>query len=536
MVLKLIPRSLYGTAPFFYPISAGFGSVDSVHKVPHKGVDIALPSGTPLHALADGIVSRVNDEGIKSFGKSLRLKTTDGTEVIYGHLSEFKAHIGQHVHAGDVIALSGNTGYSTGDHLHLQMVSANGHLIDPTPISHLSWWDALTEPKGVLLRGAGKVVEKSKEKLLPSLSDFLGFKEKINEIAASLHAKALMTPDPKDDKIDFVQFLYDWADRAPITHYSPNWFKEMIIYVTAMFVEVTNNAVHWLLSGIYKVVSSVVIWTPEFLFGNSWFPETISKFSILSIGLVSVVAMFEGLKRICRLSYTPFSHTAKRLPIALLVSGFAPLIFSSGVKILNKATKIILDLGSSEIGSESLQSLSMLSLSFQPLNILIMLGFAILFAALCIPMFIFHGKRWFHLLSMGILTPFAMSAYLFESTEKYFHAWLNSIKNSCGQQLIYAAFVSLLGVLMFATPNPETVGGIFAKMLVMIGGIYTLAYPPSFIPDSGKSFVGMYRDLKNKTSEFGEKSKLLKEKSENGLVKSAGIAGKVFRWITKQGK
>jgi hypothetical protein len=127
-----------------YPISAGFGSIDSVHKIPHKGVDIAMPSGTPLRAIADGIISRVHDEGVRSFGKSVRIKLSDGTEVIYGHLSKVQVKEHAQIRAGDVIGLSGNTGNSTGPHLHLQLVSANSQLIDPTPVVQSSWWQQIT--------------------------------------------------------------------------------------------------------------------------------------------------------------------------------------------------------------------------------------------------------------------------------------------------------------------------------------------------------------------------------------------------------
>jgi murein DD-endopeptidase MepM/ murein hydrolase activator NlpD len=128
-----------------YPISAGFGAIDSAHTTPHKGVDIAMPEGTPLRAIGDGIVTRVNDEGTQSFGKAIRIKLDNGTEVIYGHLSEIKAKVGQHVSTGDIVGLSGNTGKSTGAHLHIQIVAENGKLIDPTPVADaatdMSFWE-----------------------------------------------------------------------------------------------------------------------------------------------------------------------------------------------------------------------------------------------------------------------------------------------------------------------------------------------------------------------------------------------------------
>lgn len=123
-----------------YPISAGFGEIDSVHKIPHKGIDIAMPEGIPLHSLAEGIVSRVNDEGMFSFGKSVRIRFNDGTEVIYGHLSKINVKAHEHVDAGQIIGFSGNTGHSTGPHLHLQLMSSNGQLIDPTPIVQNQTW------------------------------------------------------------------------------------------------------------------------------------------------------------------------------------------------------------------------------------------------------------------------------------------------------------------------------------------------------------------------------------------------------------
>jgi murein DD-endopeptidase MepM/ murein hydrolase activator NlpD len=127
-----------------YPITSGFGDIDNIHKIPHKGIDIQMPEGTPLHSVADGIISRINDEGIKSFGKSVRIKFSDGSEVIYGHLSKISVRTNDHVHAGDIVGFSGNTGNSpTGSHLHLQLITSNGKIIDPTFLTHDSWWRAI---------------------------------------------------------------------------------------------------------------------------------------------------------------------------------------------------------------------------------------------------------------------------------------------------------------------------------------------------------------------------------------------------------
>jgi murein DD-endopeptidase MepM/ murein hydrolase activator NlpD len=57
----------------------------------------------------------------------------DGTRAIYGHMNDVKAHIGDHVSANQILGLSGNTGNSTGPHLHFSLKRPDGSLIDPTP-------------------------------------------------------------------------------------------------------------------------------------------------------------------------------------------------------------------------------------------------------------------------------------------------------------------------------------------------------------------------------------------------------------------
>jgi Membrane proteins related to metalloendopeptidases len=115
-------------------ITSKFGSVDAVHKIPHKGIDIAVPEGTKLHSIADGVVDRIYD-GTGTIGKGLSVKFPDGSRVIYGHLSEVKAHIGELVQKDEIVGLSGNTGHSTGPHLHLGLKDSSGHWLDPTPLA-----------------------------------------------------------------------------------------------------------------------------------------------------------------------------------------------------------------------------------------------------------------------------------------------------------------------------------------------------------------------------------------------------------------
>lgn len=111
-------------------VTSRFGAIESVRKYPHTGIDFSCKSGEPIHSLTDGIVSKITSEP-SSLGNGLFIKTSEGYTVIYGHASELKASISDVVHKGDVIALCGSTGHSTGSHAHIAVQDASGHYIDP---------------------------------------------------------------------------------------------------------------------------------------------------------------------------------------------------------------------------------------------------------------------------------------------------------------------------------------------------------------------------------------------------------------------
>lgn len=114
-------------------ITSKFGEISKVHPRPHTGIDLAYPEGTPLQSIGNAVVDRIVDYGNENVGKGVILRLADGKEVIYGHLSEIKVKVGQMVSDGQIIGLSGNTGHSTGPHLHLGL-KENGQFIDPSPL------------------------------------------------------------------------------------------------------------------------------------------------------------------------------------------------------------------------------------------------------------------------------------------------------------------------------------------------------------------------------------------------------------------
>jgi murein DD-endopeptidase MepM/ murein hydrolase activator NlpD len=96
----------------------------------HEGIDLAAPTGTPIHAASDGIVVGATLNG--GYGNWIRIDHSRKLSTVYGHLSEFAPGIkeGAEVSRGDLIGFVGNTGRSTGPHLHFEILS-NGKAVDP---------------------------------------------------------------------------------------------------------------------------------------------------------------------------------------------------------------------------------------------------------------------------------------------------------------------------------------------------------------------------------------------------------------------
>lgn len=124
-----------GDGPSIYPTfgrwSDGWGT--RVHPFYHRlyfhyGVDIANKTGTPIYATGDGQVSLTGYD--PEYGKLIKIKHSNGYETRYGHLHNFQVAKGDFVHKGQIIALMGNTGMSTGPHLHYEVL-VDGKKVNP---------------------------------------------------------------------------------------------------------------------------------------------------------------------------------------------------------------------------------------------------------------------------------------------------------------------------------------------------------------------------------------------------------------------
>lgn len=109
-------------------VTGSFGEQRPGHL--HEGIDLAVPIGTPVDAARGGRIIYAGPSG----GYGLRVDVDHGNGIVtrYGHLSKLLVALGQTVTPGQQLALSGNTGHSTGPHLHFEL-RQGGVAIDPTP-------------------------------------------------------------------------------------------------------------------------------------------------------------------------------------------------------------------------------------------------------------------------------------------------------------------------------------------------------------------------------------------------------------------
>jgi len=97
----------------------------------HAGIDLATAEGIPYKAIHAGTVVAAGFDG--GYGNAITIRHDDGTEIIYAHSRRLMVQVGDKVKAGQLIGQVGNTGYSYGPHLHIE-IHVDGKPTDPMPL------------------------------------------------------------------------------------------------------------------------------------------------------------------------------------------------------------------------------------------------------------------------------------------------------------------------------------------------------------------------------------------------------------------
>ncbi|MEV0783555.1 M23 family metallopeptidase [Streptomyces sp. NPDC050423] len=137
---KAAKKLSWGTPVHRYQLSASYGNDGSRWSHKHSGQDFAVPIGTKVEAAHKGTIVKAGPNGGgdgPAYGNAVVIKHSNGTYSQYAHLSKIDVHIGQSVQKGQKIALSGNTGNSSGPHLHFEIRTTANYGSAVNPVNYL---------------------------------------------------------------------------------------------------------------------------------------------------------------------------------------------------------------------------------------------------------------------------------------------------------------------------------------------------------------------------------------------------------------
>ncbi|MBD1379184.1 hypothetical protein [Metabacillus arenae] len=271
---------------------------------------------------------------------------------------------------------------------------------------------------------------------------------------------------------------------------------DWIISAIKWFVHLPENIAQLsvnLLTKLYELLM-FILQTPLFIFNNSYIQDATLVFTSTSILMVTILTLFELMKRMFKKKHTDFKKIMGRWSLAVVGSGFAPFLFEQTFNLLNMLSKAITKIGVTEIRSEDV----MTYLKLSGFNTVMLVGFDLILIAIMIPIFLQNFRRFFDLMCLGAITPLALTAWVFDDHRHYFNKWWNHLKALGTVQIVYSLFICLLGIFIFGTRNMVDGGGLFLKLGIALGGLYRLANPPQFIKsklDNGDDIFDVAKDL-----------------------------------------
>ena len=137
-ILTSLDPGSSGNNSYMWPVKGGKITVGLWGYWNHTGIDIAAPYGTEIRAARDGQVIYATNYSIWPYGKRVDISHSDGAMTRYAHCSSVFVSYGQYVHQGDLIALVGSTGNSTGNHCHFE-IRINGTVMNPVNFVGSYW-------------------------------------------------------------------------------------------------------------------------------------------------------------------------------------------------------------------------------------------------------------------------------------------------------------------------------------------------------------------------------------------------------------
>ena len=305
-----------------------------------------------------------------------------------------------------------------------------------------------------------------------------GISEKLNEVLN--HVTGLGDIQKVLEKVDVI------FDKLIIAF---NW----ISYVFNHPNEVSIQFLTW----IYEVISKVVLTTPTFIFNNPYVQNTSLTFSVVSISIVTILTIFESLMQMTKQKHTEFKKIVQRYFGVVCISGFVPFLFEQGFTLLNELTNAITKIGSAVNPTALIND----SLAVPTLDTIVLFSFDIVLFAMLIPILLQNGRRWWDLMCLAVVAPLAGTSYVFDRHRHYFDTWWSTVKKLSMIQLVYAVFITLIGIFIFGTRDMVSGWGLITKLLIVAGGLWRMLNPPRIVDNlvhgDSKDVTGMYSDYKS---------------------------------------
>lgn len=283
------------------------------------------------------------------------------------------------------------------------------------------------------------------------------------------------------------------------------WIDDLPSKITDMSVE--------LMAKTYELCTSLILKTPLWIFDNEWFKNTTYQFSMFTISIVTVLTALEGIKRMFsgarknKGKTMEMKEIMKRWSLVSLVLTSVPFIFQKSFQALNYVSEKVISMGVNTM--QSVASPDVVS-GFDVLTLLI---FNIVLIATVIPVLWSNGRRFFDIMVLGVITPFALTAWIFDSYRHLFNQWWDNLKKLSLVQIYYAVFLLVLGWFIYGIPTPDTFTGVIIKLLVVVGGFARMSNPPNIISrhmNVGEGFDGIYSGLGKTANNIKKSSRIVK--------------------------
>lgn len=288
---------------------------------------------------------------------------------------------------------------------------------------------------------------------------------------------------------------------------------DWVINIRETLPEFTFN----FMSSIYEVLSTLILKTPLWIFDNTFFDNSTFLMSVLSVTIVTILTTFEGLKKMCKKKSVDIKTIAKRWFVVAGLSSIAPTILKKGFQLLNWASDQIISLNSSTITS----AMSEAVIGF---DMFVLLIFNIVMLGLSVPILLKNARRFWDILTLGIMSPLAGVAWIFKPYNHLFKQWWSNLKEKSLFQLVYAFYLLIIGLFIYGVPTPPTMEGQLIKLLMVIGGFFRLVDPPAFVQKHLGSNSGI--------DDLGKEIKQKVKKVKGGYDKGIGFTKKSIKSVT----